>query len=133
MVIVILNSRKRRALHSEKRSGAIVSDEGLARRGRKRRKTKQQGCAESIRFIYRQYLSFLHLHGIMPERSRTSGEISERANRILLETDEVFRSLYRKARYGSEAEVTEEDVRMAEAAYERLVNDANLRPEEKEN
>ena len=65
------------------------------------------------------------MHGIIPERSETSGEISEAAAKLIRETDEQLRALYRKARYDSEP-VTDEEVRAAEEAYERIVADENL-------
>lgn len=93
------------------------------RRGKRR---KDLSNAEKIRAVYRNYLSFLSVNGIHRRTSSTTQDISEESGQILLETDELLRSAYRRARYASD-EVTDEEVDRANEIYLRLVNDNNLK------
>ena len=51
--------------------------------------------------------------------SDTTAEISDAASKLFIETDELLRSLYRKARYSSE-DVSDEEVEAALDSYNRL-------------
>lgn len=131
VVIAVLIIRRGRRVSREfsERFHAIEEpvDENAARKRSRRRSRNDLTSAERIRFTYRQYLSFLHLHGIIPEKSRTTGEISDEAKALLRETDETLRALYRKARYGSGLDVSESEAELAAEVYLRLVNDANVK------
>ncbi len=96
------------------------------RRGKRRRGRRRATNAEKIRAVYRSYLSFLSRNGIRRRCASTTQDISDEANEILIETDELLRVVYRRARYGLD-EITDEDVAAAEEAYLRLVNDRNLK------
>lgn len=98
------------------------------RRGRKRSAKGEATGADRIRFTYRQYLAFLKMHGIVPDKSCTSSEISDEARTLLRETDELLRGLYIKARYGRASDVTDAEAELAAETYLRLVNDKNIKP-----
>ena len=105
----------------------LPDDRDKLRAGRKRRRRgKSEDRASKVRYVYRRYLFFLRTHGVDPTASDTSGDITERSAKLIAETDEELRELYRRARYDSEEHLTDEDVKRAEAAFERISSDENL-------
>lgn len=94
----------------------------LRRRGRRAPKTNR----DRLRTLYKEYLVFLSNYGVRPERSETTAEITADASAVLTETDELFRALYRKARY-SDAPISDAELREAEALLARLARDENVR------
>lgn len=129
VIFILVRSARRRqseySLEGKREHGVDEADRLRSGRHRKRRERTQTN-AEKLRNIYRQYLAFLHMYGIVPKKSETSADISENAASLIIETDEQLRALYRKARYASE-EVTDEEVRLADELYTRLSSDENLR------
>jgi len=132
LVTVLLIKKGRNASGEYKQQGGAdaMEEEHAGRKKRRRSAKLKPDNAERVRYTYRQYLSFLRLHGIVPSQSRTSGDISEEARAVLRETDDLLRALYRKARYGGGEDVTGQDAELAYEAYLRLVNDDNLKPSE---
>ena len=131
-VVVFLLIRRAASVKREYREDVtreyLPDDRDKLRSGRKRRRRgKNEDRASKVRYVYRRYLFFLRMHGIDPARSDTSGEITERSAKLLAETDEELRELYRRARYDSEENLTDEDVKRAEAAFERISADGNLK------
>ena len=104
----------------------LGANESLRSGRRRRKRDKSLENADRVRSVYRQYLAFLHMHGVVPEKSETSAEISRDASGLIVEGDGRLRSLYRRARY-SGGDMTEEDVRTAEAEFDRISADGNLR------
>lgn len=94
----------------------------LRRRGRRAPKTNR----DRLRTLYKEYLVFLSNYGVRPERSETTAEITADASAVLTETDELFRALYRKARY-SDAPISDAELREAEALLAQLARDENVR------
>ena len=129
VIIIVLVCKGRTGPREYREEGlreyGLEDADRVSRSRRRKRREKASDNNDRLRSVYRQYLGFLRLHGIIPERSETSGEISEAAAKLIRETDEQLRTLYRKARYDSEP-VTDEEVRAAEEAYERIVADENL-------
>lgn len=81
--------------------------------------------AEKVRDVYRRYLGYLRRNGVQRHPGSTSGDISELANAVLGDkTDELLRALYLRARYAAD-EISEEEVRLATLALERIVSDGN--------
>lgn len=93
-------------------------------RSRRRRRTARTNRGQ-IRQIYREYLSYLRIHGIPHRASETTADVTDSARPLLIETDEVLRDLYRKARYSS-AELSPEELQTAKERLSRLTADANL-------
>ena len=108
------------------REYGLEETDRVTRSRRRKRREKPRDNNDRLRSVYRQYLSFLHLHGIIPEKSSTTGEISDSAAELIRETDEELRALYRKARY-DDSPVTDEEVRRAEEAFARISADENLK------
>lgn len=96
-------------------------------RSRRRRKKRAATLtdAERIRSLYQEYLHFLSRNGVYPRQSSTTADITDASAAILLETDELLRVLYRKARY-SNASFTAEEVEAARNALDRLTREENL-------
>ena len=97
----------------------------------KKKKIRGQGPdnRDRIRLIYSNYLDFLRNRGLTLHGSDTTAEISQTSAALFLETDELLRALYRKARY-SGAEISEEEVQAAFEAYAGLLREENLRKNE---
>ena len=74
-----------------------------------------------MRDLYRQYLGYLRVKGVSFDPSETSEDVSEEAKEVTGD-DAVLREIYRKARYDSGDTVTDEELRQAQAAYQRLTN-----------
>ena len=116
---------EKRERREDLKSPEALEAEHRARRFRRTRRTAMSG-RERLRAIYREYLLFLQSNGIVPGSSATTAEISEEAAAVLVESDEILRGLYRKARYSGEA-ITEEEIRAASEAYARLLRAEKLR------
>ena len=80
---------------------------------------------EKVRELYRRYIEFLRSKGIRILSNETTSDISEAAVSVT-DDDTTLRSIYRLCRYDSDLPVTDEDVRLAEEAFMRLVT---FRPE----
>ncbi len=130
VVLVLLISKARSGKDESHENGVreygVYEAEKDRSRQRKRRRTKAFSNAEKVRAVYRCYLAFLHTYGIVPAKSATSGEITEDSLQLIIETDEELRALYRKARYGG-GEITDEEVRQAEEALDRIAANENLK------
>ena len=117
-------------LRARKDQGEIEFDNSMFEDGqqpskrrfeRRKRRRSVNTNADRVRDIYRSYLFFLNQNGITTGISSTSGEISEKAGSLLDKHDELLRSLYIKARYGSEP-ISDETVLLAEEAYKKLID-----------
>ena len=98
-----------------------------------RRGVKVFSNSGKVREIYRRYITFLKMQGIQPHAGTTSEELSEESRKLLLDEspDELLRALYLRARYEG-AELTDEEVMLAEQAFDRIVEKSNLKEENKE-
>lgn len=134
VILVILSILRRNKTVSEyEESFDILDEEGLpcedkSRNPRLSRLSRRRAAStrNRLRAIYRNYLKFLRANGISPGSSATTAEISEDASSILIESDELLRGLYRRARYSRE-EITEADIRAASEALSHLQREENLR------
>lgn len=99
-----------------------------------RRGRKVFSNAGKVREVYRRYITFLRMQGIQPHAGTTSEELSEESRRLLLDEspDELLRSLYLRARYEG-AELTDEEALLAEQAFDRIVENSNIKKENTEN
>ncbi len=93
--------------------------EARPRRSRRSRRSPRTE-RDQVRALYREYLMFLGDNGVRPRRSDTTSDISDASAKVLAETDEQLRALYRKARY-SQSVITPEEVREGEALLAALV------------
>lgn len=101
--------------------------EGTRRERRRRRKGRrwaQMTNCGRIRFLYREYLSYLKAQGICVQKCDTTADVSDAAMCRLRESDETLRALYRMARY-SGTDPDDAAVAAAEAALERLTGKQN--------
>lgn len=76
-----------------------------------------------IRYLYGQFLRFLRRLWMQPEPSDTCGEINERAEKLLPESDRTLaelRALYERARYREAEGPTERDAARMKALLDRL-------------
>lgn len=131
LVILRILQRNKTVPEHERRSGADLAEEALQQEKKEARthRLRRRAAASSrdrLRAIYRNYLKFLRANGISPGSSATTAEISEDASSILIESDELLRGLYRRARYSRE-EITEADIRAASEALSHLQREENLR------
>ena len=99
-----------------------------AARSRKRTERTEDN-REKLRYIYSQYLSFLKSKNIELKASDTTEDISEASSELFLQTDELLRGLYRKARYSS-GEISDGELLAAGEALNRLISEENLRGRE---
>lgn len=106
-------------------NGAEVPE---ARAQRQRAKKKPTDNREQIRWLYGSYLRYLSNRNIGVTASDTTAEISDAASKLFIETDELLRSLYRKARYSSE-DISDEEVEAALESYNRLTAVENQKSE----
>ena len=87
---------------------------------RQRRSRRKQTNSDRVREIYRDYLRYLRVQGIMIRNTATTSDISENAA-SLQKDDTTLRALYRKARYGrADDPITDEQVQEAKECLERL-------------
>lgn len=75
---------------------------------------------EKVRELYRRYMEFLRSKGIRILSNETTSDISDAAASVT-EDDTALRSIYRLCRYDSDLPVTDEDVKLAEEVYMRLI------------
>lgn len=111
------------------------ADDLVSRIFKNRRRTKKGfGNSERVREVYRRYITFLRMQGIQPHAGTTSEELSEESRKLMLDEapDELLRSLYLRARYEG-AELTDEEALLAEQAFERIVENSNVKKENTEN
>ena len=122
ILLVLLLGNKNKEKPKEEGLEMAVEDEVRTKsRRRWRRRSKDESNAEKVRELYRQYLAYLKVKGVSFDQSETSQDVSEDAKAVLGD-DEVFREIYRKARYDKEGTITDEELAQAQAAYQRLIN-----------
>lgn len=101
--------------------------ETLEKRGsRGKKKQESKSNRDRVRFLYGRYLDYLRMHGLKLETSETTAEITIASSEVLMQSDELLRSLYRKARYSNE-DIDDAEVQAAEDLFKQLVAYENLR------
>lgn len=128
VVLAILLLRRRGQFRLRKTQAAQANEKAEPEKRSRRRKQRQEPKSNRgrVRFLYSRYLEYLRNHGLRLADSDTTEEISEASSELLLQTDELLRGLYRKARYSSE-EIDDADVRAAEDSFFRLLAQDNLK------
>lgn len=128
IVLAIVLLRRRRQLRPKKTQTMRANEKAQPEKRSKRRKQRQEPKSNRgrVRFLYSRYLDYLRNHGLRLADSNTTAEISEASSELLLQTDELLRGLYRKARYSSE-EIDDADIRAAEDSFFRLLAQDNLK------
>ena len=125
LVVLLLSGRikLRRRLPTQTANGTEASDRVV-----RRRKAKQPPATnrEQVRYLYDSYLRYLRSRNVRLSGCDTTAEISEASSELFVQTDERFRSLYRKARYSTEP-LSDEDLSAARECFERLLATENLR------
>jgi hypothetical protein len=116
-------SRSARTRRLQEANGIEVPEE---RRGKRKNRQVPQSNRDKLRYIYSQYLAYLRGRGLVRNGSDTTADVTEAARSLLLETDELLRELYRKARYSSE-EISDEELQMAGERLNLLISADNLR------
>lgn len=117
----LLGNRKKDK-QSEEGLEMVMENEPRSRARRRRlRWTRDDSNAGKVRDLYRQYLGYLRVKGVSFDPSETSEDVSAEAKEVTGD-DAVLREIYRKARYDSGDTVTDEELRQAQAAYQRLTN-----------
>ncbi|MBR5947518.1 MAG: hypothetical protein IKZ82_02570 [Clostridia bacterium] len=128
ITVLILKGRRIEAGDLIEDDAEHIEDDSLIarifRNGRRGRKTF--GNSDKVRDIYRRYITYLKMNGISPHSGTTSEELSDRSRELLLDEqpDLLLRSLYLRARYEG-AELTEDDVLLAEQALTRITSEEN--------
>ena len=128
VVLAILLIRRRGQFRPKKRKTVRANEKAKPEKRSGRRKQQQEPKSNRgrVRFLYSRYLDYLRNHGLRLADSDTTAEISEASSELLLQTDELLRGLYRKARYSSE-EIDDADIRAAEDSFFRLLAQDNLK------
>ncbi len=107
------------------------SERMIAGKKRKKRKKQERTNNHRIREIYREYLAFVRLNGVEIAKQSTSAEVLAAASALPggSEADQL-RALYIRARYHDRQELSDEEVRLAEALLQKIkteVEDENRR------
>ena len=125
LVVALVMLFKRRGVpgREEEDDFIFTAADGEKTPSLRRSRKKKVPNADAIRKIYAQYLTYLRTWGVKLKTSNTSQEVSDEAYKSLLkETDEELRSLYIRARYGDPKSITDEDVKKAQEAFEKLTD-----------
>lgn len=128
LLVFWLILRNASSAERKKPEGKLIEEKHVKEKALRRTRKKRGSTMtnrDQIRIIYQSYLSFLSQNGVHLERCDTTADISKASSAILKESDEVLRRLYRKARYSSVG-FTDEDVKAASEAFERLTREENL-------